>query len=289
VRQECVDRGVIDWDCFPENSAARFFRNVLGIGVNDLNRLNALVNAWRAAGKIPAESGAKIIELEAETIKKLREIRAILDEIYRRVPVEIQPRRYEVREARDLVDAYVEVLNAGLKLLPLYNPFTFFLNSLRLVPKPYLRVMYGDRIFDESVRALMEKYGVRIGLRIAPGLGRELDEELGIVGHEEGTTGDLVARLVSLLYDLFPDELDKYVGRYRAQLERLPICSSRYPGAVSRVFIGHGIAHADSLYKRPYYPDFLEDFSPIMYLGFVRVGGSGYFYISPDLYKICGR
>ncbi len=147
VKQECVDRGVIEMDCFPENSAARFFREELGFEVS-LDALNKLVNALKA-GKMPQELG-KITERETYLVSTLREVKRLLDEVYRRVPeevsAEVKPRRYEVRDARDLVSAYEEVLNAGLRLLPLYNPFTFFLNSLRLTPKPYLKLMYGERL-----------------------------------------------------------------------------------------------------------------------------------------------
>ena len=124
------------------------------------------------------------------------------------------PKRYEVRDARDLVVAYEEVLNAGLRLLPLYNPFTFFLNSLRLTPKPYLRLMYGERLFDSGVAALMEKYGVKIGLRIAPGLGKELDEELGLYGHEKDTIGE-VTHVVDKFYKIYEDdECKAYLNKY---------------------------------------------------------------------------
>ncbi len=142
VRQECVDNDVIEPSCFPENSAARFFREKLCFEVS-LDALNKLVNALKA-GKMPQVFGI----------------------------------------------AYEEVLNAGLRLLPLYSPFTIFLNSLRLTPKPYLRLMYGKRLFDGGVVALMEKYGVKIGLRVAPGLGKELDEEFGLYGHENDTVGE---------------------------------------------------------------------------------------------------
>jgi hypothetical protein len=59
VKQVCVDRGVIKEDCFPENSAARFFREKLGFEVS-LDALNKLVNALKA-GKMPQELG-KITE-----------------------------------------------------------------------------------------------------------------------------------------------------------------------------------------------------------------------------------
>ena len=59
VRQECVDRGVIEQGCFSEGSAARFFREELGFEVG-FDALNKLINALKA-GKMPQELG-KITE-----------------------------------------------------------------------------------------------------------------------------------------------------------------------------------------------------------------------------------
>ena len=112
VRQECVDNDVIEPSCFPENSAARFFREKLCFEVS-LDALNKLVNALKA-GKMPQELG-KITERKTYIINNLKEVKRLLDEVYRRVPVEVAPKRYEVRDARDLVVAYEEVLNAGLR------------------------------------------------------------------------------------------------------------------------------------------------------------------------------
>jgi hypothetical protein len=83
VKQECVDRGVIIESCFPESSAARFFREKLGFEVS-LDALNKLINALKV-GKMPQELG-KITERETEVIKTLREADRLLDEVYRRVP-----------------------------------------------------------------------------------------------------------------------------------------------------------------------------------------------------------
>jgi hypothetical protein len=51
-------------------------------------------------------------------------------------------------------------------------------------------VMYGGGLFDGGAAALMEKSGLKIGLRAAPSLGKELDEELGLFGREKGGVGD---------------------------------------------------------------------------------------------------
>jgi len=268
VKQECVDRGVIEQSCFPEGSAARFFREKLGFEVS-LNALNKLINALKA-GKMPQELG-KITEQETDVIKTLNEVKRLLHEVRRRIPVEMVPKRYEVRDARDLVVAYEEVLNAGLRLLPLYNPFTFFLNSLRLMPKPYLRVMYGERLFDGAVAALMEKYGVKIGLRIAPGLGKELDEELGFIGHLEDTVGDLVVQIIARLYEIFGEqEFKAFVDKYREHTahfcEVAYLWEAEIIGGVVRM---HKI---DGDYKKMEsvslaYHEFLERAAPLAFLG----------------------
>jgi hypothetical protein len=287
VRQECVDRGVIKEDCFPEGSAARFFREKLGFEVS-LDALNKLVNALRA-GKMPQELGEKITGRETEVIKTLKEVKRLLDEVYRRVSMEVVPKRYEVRDARDLVVAYEEILNAGLRLLPLYNPFTFFLNSLRLTPKPYLRLTYGERLFDSAVVALMEKYGVKIGLRIAPGLGKELDEELGLYGHEKDTVGDLVTHVIDKLYG--GDEYKAYLNKYRVYdiLEVAGIPARELYVPRIEVKIGNGVVQITYWETRYYssgvsegrrysyqqtvsvsYLDFVEKFSPVMFLGLAK-------------------
>ena len=82
VKQVCIDRGVIEQSCFPEGSAARFFREKLGFEVS-LDALNKLVNALKA-GKTPQELG-KITEQETEMVKTLRKVKRLLDEVYRRV------------------------------------------------------------------------------------------------------------------------------------------------------------------------------------------------------------
>ena len=69
VKQECVDRGVVEQSCFPEGSAARFFREKLGFEAS-LDALNKLVNALKA-GKMPQELG-KITERETYVVSTLR-------------------------------------------------------------------------------------------------------------------------------------------------------------------------------------------------------------------------
>ncbi len=286
VKQECVDRGVIEQGCFPEGSAARFFREKLGFEVS-LDALNKLINALKA-GKMPQELG-KITERETDVVKTLSEVKRLLDEVYRRVPeevsAEVKPRRYEVRDARDLVVAYEEVLNAGLRLLPLYNPFTFFLNSLRLTPKPYLRLTYGEKLFDGAVAALMEKYGVKIGLRIAPGLGKELDEELGFIGHLEDTVGDLVVQIIARLYEIFGEqEFKAFVDKYQEHIAHFcrvaALWEAKIEGGVVRMWkIPDSLTGSPYAYHDESYHEFLERTAPLAFLGLLIPKGSNSLWI----------
>jgi hypothetical protein len=131
--------------------------------------------------------------------------------------------------------------------------------------------MYGERLFDGAVAALMEKYGVKIGLRIAPGLGKELDEELGFIGHLEDTVGDLVVQIIARLYEVFGEqEFKAFVDRYREHAAHF--CEDAYlweaeiVGGVVRM---HKI---DGDYKKIEsvslaYHEFLERAAPLAFLG----------------------
>jgi hypothetical protein len=129
--------------------------------------------------------------------------------------------------------------------------------------------MYGERLFDGGVVALMEKYGVKIGLRIAPGLGKELDEELGFIGHLEDTVGDLVVQIIARLYEIFGEqEFKAFVDRYREHTAHF--CEDAYlweaeivGGVVHMRKIGGDHKESVSLA----YHEFLERAAPLAFLG----------------------
>jgi len=129
-----------------------------------------------------------------------------------------------------LVKAFEDFLNKGIKLLPLYNPFTFFIQSLRSTPKPYLEIMYCDELFSNPIRNLMSKYGIELEKILNPNLGiSSLDDKLAVIGHKDGSVGDLLTRLIWGIYELtyklnqlgYPvnDELKEYVSKYRGYLD----------------------------------------------------------------------
>jgi hypothetical protein len=85
--------------------------------------------------------------------------------------------------------------------------------------------MYCDELFSDSVMNLMGKYGVELTKILDPRFGvPNLDDELAVIGHRDGSVGDLLVELVWSIYELTyklsllrlyeeGDELKKYVNQ----------------------------------------------------------------------------
>jgi len=245
VKDECVEQGKIERGCIPPGSAAHFYRYVLGVGLgkdidSDLSETTRLVQIIGRKGleKIGNERLGMLISSyssEPPPLGTISEINKLAGSIYnrlRRVIPELESANPVNYDYRDLVKAFEDFLNKGIKLLPLYNPFTFFIQSLRSTPKPYLKIMYCDELFSAPIRNLMSKYGIGLVKILDPNLGiSSLDDELAVIGHEDGSVGDLLTRLIWGIYELtyelnqlgYPvndeDELKEYVSKYRGYLD----------------------------------------------------------------------
>jgi hypothetical protein len=94
--------------------------------------------------------------------------------------------------------------------------------------------MYCDELFSNPIRNLMSKYGIELVKILDPNLGvPSLDDELAVIGHEDGSVGDLLTQLIWGIYELtyelnqlgYPvndelnDELKEYVSKYRGYLD----------------------------------------------------------------------
>jgi hypothetical protein len=192
----------------------------------------------------------------------------------------------------DLVKAFEDFLNKSIKLLPLYNPFTFFMQSLRSTPRPYLSIMYCEELFSDSVRNLMRKYGVELTKILDPGLTKS--DELAVIGHVDGSVGKLIVKLVQKIYDMTSElnrygyvdnEYWKYVeAKYNERTSAGSILESmiqanseykKYCGEMSITEVEKGVVE---LYHegiiRITYDKFLELFSPLMFLGIAWIEGN---------------
>jgi len=300
INPDCVAKASVDEECIPGNSMAGFYRRILGIGL-DLDSLNRLLNTYRyyAAGGqgydynalSKASSGIGVKELKSRVMDIVNELYSTVSSILSTAHINPpEPKRYAVNGARDLVAAFIEVYNSGMKLLPLYNQVTFFTQSL-IAPKPYLKLMYCDDIFNESVNP-MYRYGFRLGDILTPGLNEELNREWAIVGHKEGSTGDLIMKLLSGLYQLnielvkskifnVDNELMKYINNYRQYLDvlltKLAPKVELKPQDIYWIEVSSNIGKVelkitdrDVRSERRIVVDYLEfvtDFSPSLFLG----------------------
>jgi hypothetical protein len=219
-------------------------------------------------------------------MKYLSEMNDIVNKIYKN-----QVQQVQADYGLDLVKAFEDFLNKSIKLLPLYNPFTFFIQSLRSTPRPYLSIMYCEELFSDSVRNLMRKYGVELTKILDPGLTK--NDELAVIGHVDGSVGKLIVKLVQKIYDMTSElnrygyvdnEYWKYVkAKYNERTSAGSILESmiqanseykKYCGEMSITEVEKGVVE---LYHegiiRITYDKFLELFSPLMFLGIAWIEG----------------
>jgi len=298
--------------CITGGKAAHFYRDVLGIGLaeqfaEDMEMRGGLLNqlktmSFEEIGKEKLGISIKGFDttIIMNDLSKLKEIVKKIYDYFEKKQV-IQVQHVQADYGLDLVKAFEDFLNKGIKLLPLYNPFTFFIQSLRLAPRPYLSIMYGEELFSDPVRNLMSKYGVELTKILDPGLYvQSKNDELAIIGHKDGSVGKLIDELVQKIYDITSklnsygyhvsdeDEYKKYVkAKYNEEisagytLEKLmteadfdykKYCQGRYieveRGVVKtyeRVFVRDEFKIRDETTIE--YERFLELFSPLLFLG----------------------
>jgi len=283
-------------DCIKARTAAHFYTRVLGIGLREQldedwkerkRLLNLLkIKGFEEIGKEKLEDSINIFD--TSIMKYLSEMKGIVEEIYKKV---IQVQQVQANYGLNLVKAFEDFLNKSIKLLPLYNPFTFFMQSLRSTPRPYLSIMYCEELFSDSVRNLMRKYGVELTKILDPGLTK--NDELAVIGHVDGSVGKLIVKLVWKIYsmtselnryDYVDDEYWKYVkAKYNERTSAGSILESmiqanseykKYCGEMSITEVEKGVVE---LYHegiiRITYDKFLELFSPLMFLGIAWIEG----------------
>jgi hypothetical protein len=297
-------------DCIKAGTAAHFYREVLGIGLgknidDDLKECKGLLNLLKTMSfeEIGKEKlGISINVYEYSMMNGLFEMKKIVDEIYFKIKQVIQVQHVQADYGLDLVKAFEDFLNKSIKLLPLYNPFTFFIQSLRSTPRPYLNIMYCEELFSDPVRNLMSKYGVELTKILDPGLNvQSKNDELAVIGHKDGSVGKLIVKLVRKIYDI-TTILNSY--GYPVSYEFGKYVKAKYNEEISAGYTLKdwiSMTKADSEYKKycdgrlievekgvikPYhetpitYERFLELFSPLLFLGIAWIEGN-------DLHVAC--
>ena len=284
-------------DCIKARTAAHFYRDVLGIRLGEL-----LAEDWKERGRLLnllkikgfEEIGKEKLEIsinkfDTNIMKYLSEMEGIVEEIRNKNKV-IQMQQVQADYGLDLVKAFEDFLNKSIKLLPLYNPFTFFIQSLRSTPRPYLNIMYCEELFSDPVRNLMGKYGVELTEILDPGLDvQSMNDELAIIGHKGGSVGKLILKLVREIYYITSgysasDELKKYVeAKYNEEtsagctLKKLIRTTKAHSKHKKYCVSYETIIEVEKGFVKPFdgtpikYESFLELFSPLLFLGIASI------------------
>jgi len=218
---------------FVDNSLALFYRDVLGIGLKEDDVSLVITRIKEGLTLESATEKVYCVGITTLILERLRELSSKLKSIYkslRGVIEEPKPKEYELKTSNVGVEAFLDVLNAGRKLLPLYNPISFFIMSLYSVPKFYVLEAY-PQLFEENVLSLLKKYGMHIVKLLEPDLPDEkIRSERAVVGLEDNCVGCLIREVILDVYSLFQidilkrffaieDEFNKYIETYASKLK----------------------------------------------------------------------
>ncbi len=193
---------------FSENALARFYSECFGLKIRE--DINRIISRMREG--MPLERACEDVSCTVEEvpfISMLREISTRLKTIYRILEGIVEPPKGEEIEISDSmigVNVVRDFLNACKRLLPLYNPMSFFIMSVYSVPLFYLREEY-PRILEEEVQTLLKRFGINLTTLIEPDIPDErLREERRIIGLEKNCVGCLIRDVLLYLYQVFQQE-----------------------------------------------------------------------------------
>ncbi|MFP3287822.1 MAG: hypothetical protein RXP86_11230 [Acidilobus sp.] len=287
------------FDCITAGKAAYFYRYVFGIGLredygDDLEERKRLLNLLKTMSFEEIGKEKLGVSINGYTTFSMMDdllvTKGIVDDIYSRIEQVIHVQHMQADYGLDLVKAFEDFLNKSIKLLPLYNPFTFFIQSLRSTPRPYLNIMYCEELFSDPVRNLMGKYGVELTEILDPGLDvQSMNDELAIIGHKGGSVGKLILKLVREIYYITSgysasDEVKKYVeAKYNEEtsagctLKKLIRTTKAHSKHKKYCVSYETIIEVEKGFVKPFdgtpikYESFLELFSPLLFLGIASI------------------
>jgi len=224
---------------YSEEALARFYRDIAGIGITDEEAKQIASRIREGAQLEDAVEGVKIKANETNVMGLVKQMEDLLDNIVDSIDIveqlgveEKEPRNYGEPSSTGLVNAFKDLLYYSRRILPLYEPLSFFIQSLYSIPRFYLNHVYKN-IYDPQVRNMLKD---KIGLEelvtiLEPDIPQPLRNERAIIGLEPGTPPHQILELIYTIYKLFrckelkkfyniDDEFTKYVNTYKDRLER---------------------------------------------------------------------
>jgi len=196
-----------------ENALARFYDECFGIGVENINSIISRLKEGSSLESATEDIKPKIKE-ETQIVKKLSELRPKLEAIYKMLSGIVDKpdaKEYRIDDSFFGLNALKDVLNAGKRLLPLYNPLSFFIMSIYSIPRFYIEDAY-PKLFKDETKKVLEKYDIRIVKLLEPDLRDEkIRNERAVIGLSNGCVGYLIRDVILDIYSLFQiDSLVKF-------------------------------------------------------------------------------
>lgn len=230
---------------FKERALAKFYAEVMGIRVKDLDKVIS-----RLKEGIPLEDATKDVYcefLETDVLKMVKGASEKLDAIFYHLHDVInmpKVRKYDPTDALSGLKALEDLLNAIRRILPHYNPRSFFIISLYSIPRLFIEKAY-PRLLDKNVAEMLENFGITLDTLLEPDIPiKEEREKRSLLGLSKGSVAYMVRRLImgeEGLRDYFPgnglfdffrvesiskffkgitDEFELYVARRGEELKR---------------------------------------------------------------------
>ena len=214
-----------------DNALALFYKNVFGVGLKDedlrkvVTRLREGLTLEKAAEDMHCTvENTSILEILQDTSLKLEAVYKSL----RGVVEKPKPKEYKLNTSTIGLEAMQDVLNAGKKLLPLYNPLSFFIISIYSIPKFYATEAY-TKLFEKDTQSLLKKYGIHITKLVEPDLPDEkIRSEREVVGLEDDCVGDLIRKVILNIYLLFQHEILRHFFTIEDEFNKyINICANK--------------------------------------------------------------
>ena len=196
-----------------ENALAKFYDECFGIGVENINSIISRLKEGSTLESATEDVKPRIKE-KTQIVEKLNELCPKLESIYKMLKGIVDKpdaKEYRIDDSLFGLNALKDVLNAGKRLLPLYNPLSFFIMSIYSIPRFYVEEAY-PKLFKDETKKVLEKYDIRIIKLLEPDLPDEkIRNERAIVGLSNGCVGYLIRDIILDIYSLFQiDSLAKF-------------------------------------------------------------------------------
>jgi len=218
---------------FPEDAMVNFTADILGVKVTEstAREIVARVRNGETLETACRDLRPEILE-EPDHIKLLRLLAKELHEALEKTGKTLSElHAYRFEKAESIAKALADTLTWARKLLPLYNPTSFFIQSLYSIPHYYAQQAYPG--LPRLERLLEEKLATRVETIYEPDIANQrIREQTKIIGISKDSAALSILKAVYITYKLFQvqklekhfsveDEFKKYAEVYKDKITEL--------------------------------------------------------------------